>query len=221
MAKYSRRPEIRLKPDPAAISLAVGVLLLLGASLRGQAPDRRVLSPEGRSTTEVGGRIDERVGTSGGKRIEIVYGRPLKRGRDLFGVDDFVEFLNDGAPVWRAGANVSTRLTTETSLAFGRTIVPPGEYTIFIELSRDRWTFIVSTWRAQTRGYDTNDKTALYGAFDYTPEKDLVRVPMTLESLPYSHDQLHWEFLDVTATGGRLAIMWDRRMASVPFNVVN
>jgi hypothetical protein len=193
---------------------------LHSAPLAGQAADRRVLSPEGRSMTEIGGRAGERVGTTGGKRIQIVYGRPLKRGRDLFGTDDFVEFLNDGAPVWRAGANVSTRLSTETSLRFGNTIVPPGEYTIFIELARERWTFIVSAWRAQTAGYDTNDRTALYGAFDYTPDKDVVRVTMQRETLPHSHDQLHWEFLDMTADGGRLAVLWDREMASVPFGVV-
>jgi hypothetical protein len=206
---------------PFALSASIGVVIavLVGAVLRGQTPERRVLSPEGRSMTEVGGRVDERTGTTGGRRIEIVYGRPLKRGRDLFGTDDFVEFLNDGAPVWRAGANVSTRLFTEAALQFGRTIVPPGEYTIFIELSREQWTFIVSTWRAQTRGYDTNDKTALYGAFDYTPAKDLVRIPMTLETLPYSHDQLHWEFLDMTASRGRLAMMWDQKIASVLFSV--
>ncbi len=201
--------------------LGIVAALLPGVLAAGQVPDRRVLSPEGRSMTEVGGRADERVGSTGGKRIQIVYGRPLKRGRDLFGADDFVEFLNDGAPVWRAGANVSTRLFTETALQFGRTVVPPGEYTIFIELSRDRWTFIVSRWRAQTAGYDTSDKTALYGAFDYTPDKDVVRVPMQIEALAHSHDQLHWEFVDVTATGGRLAIMWDRKMASVPFTVVD
>jgi hypothetical protein len=44
---------------------------------------------------------------------------------------------------------------------------------------------------------------------------------MKLETLPYSHDQLEWEFLDMTATGGRLAIMWDRQMASVPFTAEN
>src|SRR5262245_32050865 len=105
----------------APLILLVGVLaaFLLGAAPHGQTREPRVLSPEGRSVTEIGGRVDERVGNTGGKRIEIVYGRPLKRGRDLFGTDDFVEFLNDGAPVWRAGANVSTRLFTETALQFG------------------------------------------------------------------------------------------------------
>ena len=46
-------------------------------------------------------------------------------------------------------------------------------------------------------------------------------MPMRLDALPYSHDQLHWEFVDMTAKGGRLAIMWDRTMASVPFSVAN
>jgi len=217
-----RLPDRELSRQSWHVSVLAGaVVTMLVTTLHGQVPDRRVLSPEGRSITEVGGRVDERVGTTGGKRIQIVYGRPLKRGRDLFGTDDFVEFLNDGAPVWRAGANVSTRLSTEAALRFGGTLVPPGEYTIFIELSRERWTFILSTWRAQTAGYDTNDKTALYGAFDYTPDKDLVRMPMAIETLPHSNEQLHWEFLDMTATGGRLAIMWDRMMAAVSFSVVN
>ena len=58
-----------------------------------------------------------------GKWIELRYGRPLKRGRDLFGADDFVEFLNDGADVWRAGANYSTRLITEVDLRIAGTAV--------------------------------------------------------------------------------------------------
>jgi hypothetical protein len=42
---------------------------------------------------------------------------------------------------------------------------------------------------------------------------------MQLDTLPFSVDQLSWEFLDMSDAGGRLAIMWDRTMASVPFRV--
>ena len=31
--------------------------------------------------------------------------------------------------------------------------------------------------------------------------------------------QLHWEFLDITVTGGRLALLWADRMASIRFTV--
>ena len=179
-------------------------------------PPRRAASPPGASATEVGGRFSERVGYVGGKWIEIKYGRPIKRGRDLFGPSDFAEALSDGAPVWRAGANVSTRLNTEVALTIAGVRIAPGEYSVFIDLTTKPWTMIVSTWPAQTR-YDPNDKSALFGAFDYTADHDVVRVPMVLEQLPHSFDQLSWEFLDVTDTTGVLAILWDHYLASVPF----
>ena len=86
----------------------------------------------------------------GGKWIEIKYGRPLQRGRDLFGSGpNYGKAANDvGAPgfppppVWRAGANKSTRLTTEAPLMFGKTTVPPGEYSLFVDLKLPEWTLI-------------------------------------------------------------------------------
>ncbi len=204
-----------------SLQFALLIIVVAGTVIGAQQPDTRPLSPAGRSATQIGGEVfDGRLGHVGGKWIEVSYGRPLKRGRDLFGPEDFVEFLNDGAPVWRAGANVSTRLFNDVPLELGGTTVPPGEYTIFIELARDNWTLIVSTLLAQTTGFDEDDPDSVFGAYSYTPERDLVRVPMRVETLPHSHDQLHWEFLDVTLTTGRLAVIWDNQMASVPFAVV-
>jgi hypothetical protein len=199
----------------------VGAVMALGAcgDVGLIAQTERVASPAGSSATQVGGQYDPRAGYVGGKWIEIKYGRPIKRGRDLFGPPDFAEALADGAPVWRAGANVSTRLITEIPLVIGGATIAPGEYTVFIDVKRDDWTLIISTWAAQLKGYDTNDKSALFGAYDYTPDKDVVRAPMTLEALPRSFDQLSWEFLDVIETGGRLALLWDRQLASVPFTI--
>ena len=200
----------------------LGFLMVVVTTVAAEAQqDRRPLSPAGRSATQIGGTaFDGRQGYVGGKWIEITYGRPIMRGRDLFGPDDFVEFLNDGAPVWRAGANVSTRLFSEIPLNLGGTVVSPGEYTVFIELARRGWTLIVSTLQAQTQGFDEDDPNSVFGAYGYTSDRDLVRVPMTLETSPYSHDQLHWEFLDIMPTGGRLALFWADQMASVPFSVV-
>lgn len=196
------------------------LMVVVTSGAVGAQPGRRPLSPAGHSATQIGGdAYDGRQGYVGGKWIEITYGRPITRGRDLFGPDDFVEFLNDGAPVWRAGANVSTRLSSEVPLTVGETVVPPGEYTVFIELAPRGWTLIVSTLQAQTQGFDEADPDSVFGAYGYTSDRDLVRVPMQLETPRYSHDQLHWEFLDITPTGGRLALFWADRMASVPFSL--
>ena len=73
-------------------------------------------------------------------------------------------------------------------------------------------------WQPQSH-YDPNDKTRLWGAFGYTSDKDVLRTPMKLTTLPWSVDQLTWTFLDMSDRGGTLALMWDRMMASVPFTI--
>lgn len=210
--------------DTRLVSFAVRTAVLAGAAAAllaagALAQERRLRSPPGHSAVQVGGAFDPvQYGYLGGPWIDVYYGRPLKRGRDLFGPPDWAAMLNDGAPVWRAGANRSTRLVIEAPLIIGGARIEPGEYTLFIELSDDGWTFIVSTWPAQ-RTYDHENRDALFGAFDYTDDRDVLRTPMALETLPVSFEQLSWQFLDVTARGGRLALLWDDRMASVRFTV--
>jgi hypothetical protein len=181
-------------------------------------------SPTGTAATQVGGKYAQPPGSEGpvyqgGKWIEITYGRPIKRGRELWGSGaDYGKKLLDGAPIWRAGANVTTQLKTEAPLVINGKTVPAGSYTMFIDLKPNNWTLVVSTWPAQTT-YDPNNKAALWGGYGYTPDKDVARSPMTLGTLPFSIDQLTWDFTDVTDAGGKIAIMWDKTIASVPFKV--
>jgi hypothetical protein len=185
---------------------------------------RRQTSPDGHAATEIRGRyVGSRIQSYvDGKFIEISYGRPIKRGRDLFGSGpmSYGNRLNNGAPVWRAGADVSTYLMSELPLVINGKTVPAGGHTLFIDLKEDAWTLIVSDWQPQPR-WDPNDKTRLWGSFGYTPDKDVVRSPMTLTTLPYSVDQLTWLFLDMSDAGGTMALMWDRVMATVPFAIGN
>jgi hypothetical protein len=186
---------------------ATAVLLATSAIIAAQ--DKRPASPPGTAETQIGANW-----------IEISYGRPLKRGRtNLFGSGpDYGQKLLAGAPVWRAGANVSTRLKTPVPLQIGGKQVPAGEYSLFIDLKENNWSLIVSSWGAKTSGRDPN-KDALWGAYNYTPDRDVARAPMTLAKLPFSIDQLTWAFTDVTDAGGTLTIMWDTVAASVPFTV--
>jgi hypothetical protein len=181
-------------------------------------------SPEGKAQAQFGGRYAKpangEMSYQGGKWVEITYGRPILRGRtNLFGSGaDYGKDLNGGAPVWRAGANVSTRLRTELPLVIGGKPVAPGEYSIFIELKEAAWTFVLSNWAAQ-KTYDPKNKEALWGAYNYTPDKDVLRAPMKLAKNTMSIEQLTWGVVNATATGGELAIMWDREIASVAFTV--
>ena len=181
-------------------------------------------SPAGTAEIEIGGKWEtqkapngrERQAYVGGKWVTISYGRPLKRGRELFGAGDaYATKLNAGAPVWRAGANVSTRLKTEAPLVVGGKPLPAGEYTMFVDLKPGNWTLIVSSHKPQMT-YDPNNKTEIWGSYGYDPKNDVLRVPMQLTDIPFSLEQLTWGFSDVTDKGGVLNLWWDKVNASVP-----
>ena len=199
------------------------VMMVAALGVVGRAQGGRPASPAGVASAEVRGmyaaRPNGELAYRGGKWMEVVYSRPIKRGRDLWGAGaDYGKKLSDGAPVWRAGANVSTELKTEVPLVINGKTVVPGVYTIFIDLKPTAWTLIVSTFKA-SKDYPSRDKDALWGAFDYSPARDVVRASMKLETLPHSVEQLTWKFLDMTDAGGTLAIVWDTVMASVPFTI--
>src|SRR5215831_8697077 len=203
--------------------LIVSTLTIAVAALAAQV--QRDPSPDGSVSAQVLGHWGPPVPPSpqpsytGGKWIDITFGRPIKRERELWGSGaDYGKMLNSGAPVWRAGANVSTRLKTEVPLVVGAKTMPAGEYSLFIDLTPNAWTLIVSSWPAQA-SHDPNNKAALWGSFNYTPDRDVVRVRMKLETLPHSFETLSWQFLDMTNTSGTIALVWDRTLASVPFKV--
>lgn len=178
-----------------------------------QAAPPRIASPAGSSQAQIGGTT--------GKWIEMTYGRPIKRSRELWGSGPTYAqlLLVNGAKVWRAGANVSTRLKTDVPLQIGGKTVPAGEYSLFIDTrSPTDWTLIVSSWGAKTSGRDQTPDT-LWGSFGYTPDKDVARVAMKMDKIPYAIDQLTWNFADVTSDGGTLVLMWDTVVASAPFTV--
>jgi DUF2911 family protein len=207
-------------------SIALIALFVTAAAAAAAQSDRRPASPSGTAAAEIGSSLEPAGAAEPtykrGKWIEITHGRPLKRGRDLFGGSDanYGKVANPDAPVWRAGANNTTQLKNELPIVIGGKTMAPGTYTMFIDLKPNAWTLILSNLKAQAR-YDPNNKNEIWGAYDYTPEKDVVRAPMKLETLPHSIEQLTWAFLDVTNKGGAIAIMWDKTLASVPFAIGN
>ncbi len=186
---------------------------------------RRAPSPAGAAATQVGGTWsapdkDGQQRYSGGKWIEVTYSRPILRGRaDLFGKGaDYGKKVLAGAPVWRAGANQTTKLKTEVPLEIGGKHVAPGEYDLFVDLKENGWTLIVSTQPTQEK-YDPADKSKIWGAYGYDTKYDVVRVPMTMMKPAVSIDQFTIGFADMSDRGGKLAMAWGQQAAVVPFTV--
>ena len=180
-------------------------------------------SPAGTAAVEIGGKYDTSGAEpvyKGGKWIEMTFGRPIKRGRDVFGGAgaNYGKVANPDAPVWRAGANFTTQLKTEVPLVINGKTIAPGSYTMFVDLKPNNWTLIVSNWKPQTR-YDPKNTAEIWGAYGYTADKDVVRAPMTLAEPRYSMEQLSWQFADMTDSGGKLVLLWDKTVAAVPFTI--
>lgn len=197
-----------------ALAAAVGVL----APASVDAQDRPA-SPRGQAATQVAGSLDADGAYQGGSWIIVDYGRPIMRGRDLFGSGaSYGEAFLRGAPVWRVGADQSTRIMTEVDLMFGDERLPAGEYSLFADLSENEWTLIFSTWGVKDAFREENPD-ALWGSYGYTPDRDVARVAVPVMTNAMAVDQLTISFTDMTQQGGNFMILWDDQMAMTPFRV--
>lgn len=90
--------------------------------------------------------------------IKVLYGRPQKKGRDLFG-----EFIPYGQ-IWRVGANEATEVVFYKDVMFGDTEVEAGTYVLYAIPGEKEWTLILSS------------KTDVWGTYEYDEKYDVARI---------------------------------------------
>jgi len=207
------------------------MLLLTAGGAQGQNPVVVIPGPEVKLPASPRGTAEVQVGGTwtktqdggqryeGGKWVIIDYGRPILRGRqNVFGSGaDYGTVVSDEA-MWRAGANATTRLTTQAALEMGGKVIPPGVYNVLVELKEGAWTLVLSNQPIQAK-YDPNDKVNLYGAYNYNPKFDVVRVPMTLMGSTVSVEQFTIGFVNVAEGRGSIAMWWDKAFAVADFMI--
>lgn len=207
----------------ALVATCVAMLLGLASTAAQTIPTVNLpASPRGLAAIQVGGewaQTSDGPQYRNGKWITIDYGRPVLRGRrGIFGSGaDYGRAISDGSPVWRAGANATTRLTTQATLEFGTASVPPGVYSVAVDLRGGAWTLVLTTQPVQTQ-YNPDDKVNLYGSYNYDPKFDVLRAPMTVDVAPVAFEQFTIDFVDVSATGGTVLMIWENTVAMVPFS---
>jgi hypothetical protein len=136
----------------------------------------------------------------GRANLLVDYGRPLRRGRTIFG--GVVPFDS----VWRTGANAATQFRTDVDLSMGGTTIPAGTYTLWTVPSRTgAWKLVV------------NRQTGQWGTV-YDPKQDLARIDLRTETVVTPVEQFTIT-VQPQAEGGVLALAWDRTRAWVPFTV--
>jgi hypothetical protein len=137
--------------------------------------------------------------TVGGAELVVDYGRPAKRGREIWGT--VVPF----DAVWRTGANAATQLSTTKPLELGNLTLPAGTYTLWTIPGRSAVSLIVNR---QTRQWGT----------EYDAAQDLGRVAARVERSDAPVERFTISVVPV-GDGGELRFEWDRLRYVVPFKV--
>lgn len=151
--------------------LAVAFALSVAGAARAQVP---------RGTAEI-----ELNGTT----MQIEYGRPSLKGRDML----------SQAPVgtvWRMGADKSSTLTLDGAAVFGNIVVSEGEYSVFLKRTGEKgWSLIV------------NQQTGQWGT-EHNPDLDLAGVPLKWEKSDTTADPFSIEMTRESDDTGILSIAW-------------
>jgi hypothetical protein len=125
-------------------------------------------------------------GSVGGAHITIDYGRPRRRGREIFGS------VVPWGQVWRTGANAATGLTTDADISINGVTLPKGSYTLFSIPDQSGAKLIV------------NKQTGQWGT-QYDPTQDLVRIDLKAERLSQPLEEF-----TIAVENGELSLAWDR-----------
>ena len=181
-------------------------------------------SPPGQAAIQVGGtwtkQQDGGQRYDGGKWIVVNYSRPTLKGRtNIFGSGaEYGKAVMAGAPVWRAGANATTTITTQVPLLVGGKRLEPGIYNVLVDLKPAAWTLILSTQERQP-SFDPNDKVRLSGANNYDPKFDVARVAMEMDDVDQKLEEFTITFLAVSDRNLLLAIAWENTIACAPIEI--
>jgi hypothetical protein len=138
--------------------------------------------------------------TVGPAHLVIDYGRPRRRGRDIFGT------VVPWKQVWRTGANAATQFETDADLIVNGTTIPKGKYTLFSVPARNGAKLIV------------NRQTGQWGT-GYNARMDLGRAPLITQVLAQPVDTFTIAIEPTGANAGRLVMRWDRFDWSAPVTV--
>lgn len=140
--------------------------------------------------------------TVGLTEVEVVYSRPHRRGRTIFG--DLVSYDK----LWRTGANKNVVITTDDVLIFGKDSLEAGSYAVFTKPGKDAWKVY---FYSDTENWGTPQKWDDSKVALETSAKTM-KTGSTVESFTIA-------FEDVTADGAHLEFSWENTKVALPFTV--
>jgi hypothetical protein len=139
--------------------------------------------------------------TENGMDIEIVYSRPFKKEREIFGG------LVPYGEVWRTGANEATTFNTATDLIInGEATLPKGEYTLWTIPNGSKWEVIFNNGNY---GWGVNMKVEAAREAEY----DVVNVTVPVQR---NFKILEQFTIEIDQDPPLLLLSWDYTRVDIP-----
>lgn len=135
-------------------------------------------------------------------KLDVVYNRPSKRGREIFG--GLVPYKE----VWRTGANEATTFKTNKPIRINNDSLPAGKYTLWTIPNDSVWQIIFNR-KQYPWGVDKEMKPMREAEFD------IVTVPASVEKINKTVEQFTIGF-DNTMDDITLTLVWDNTKIALP-----
>ncbi|ELR73570.1 hypothetical protein C900_02655 [Fulvivirga imtechensis AK7] len=139
------------------------------------------------------------AGQIGDVNVVIDYGSPGVKGRKIWGG------LESYGAVWRAGANETTSIEFSQDVTIGDKTVPAGKYGFYIiPKENENWVAVINTdWNREKHG--------AWGAYNYTPDHDIVRVEVSPEWVEESEERLKY-----VVSENAIHFAWEKVRLTIP-----
>lgn len=134
--------------------------------------------------------------------LKVVYNRPSKRNRDVFGA--LVPFNK----VWRTGANEATTFESNQDLIINGLKLPKGKYTLWTVPMENNWKVMFNS-----KQYDWGVNEKMEPNWD--PNYDVVEVEVPAQKLDKTVEQFTVAF-DNSTDDLKMTMAWDNTIIEVP-----
>jgi len=142
-----------------------------------------------------------------GANLEVVYCKPQKKGRLIFG-DVASGALQPYGRYWRIGANEATTFSTDKDLEIGSGNLKAGKYQLYAIPDKKNWQIFFNSewdrWGATRANHITDVLSISVPVKNDAEEKEILSI------------QFKTEMMDKSTF---LLIHWDKSQVSIPFKV--
>jgi len=136
-------------------------------------------------------------------KIRVLYSRPFKKGREVWGAD----LAPFGEP-YRLGANEATEITFFAPVKIGKQVVPAGRYTIGAIPNADSWEVFFSL--------DLDG----WGVYAYKPERNVATITVPTTKSAEVIENFSISLYEASPGTIHMKMGWDMTVVEVPISFV-